>query len=204
VPRTIAFILLSTVARPSFRLGGGFPRLTHAVIAALRRCATQRQSSAIVIRFNRGRQECRCLHVFSLVQFGFWWAWLLGRVAGPSGAEARIHGIVAARLKSCPSQGRRVGGTSICRRLCRTQGPSTALRSGRDDRVCLLCGTAEFPPRAERRFGSVASHLCTERKDGAPLGLVWVGKNLVQRSFVVSLRLCRRLRCLRMTVVVGS
>ena len=29
--------------------------------------------------------------------------------------------------------------------------------------------------------------------------LVWVGKNLVQRSFVGSLRLCRKLRCLRMT-----
>jgi hypothetical protein len=35
-------------------------------------------------------------------------------------------------------------------------------------------GTAEFFPLAGSRFGSVASHLCTERKDGAPFGLVRV------------------------------
>ena len=43
-----------------------------------------------------------------------------------------------------------------------------------------------------------------ERKGGAPCGLVWVGENRVQRSFVGSLRLCRRLRCLRMTAGMGG
>jgi len=49
-------------------------------------------------------------------------------------------GIVMARLKSCSSQDHRVGGTLIPGRSCGTQGPSTALRFGRDDRVCLLRG----------------------------------------------------------------
>jgi hypothetical protein len=44
-------------------------------------------------------------------------------------------GIVVARLKSYPSQNRRVGGRLIGWRSGRTQGPSTALRSGRDDRL---------------------------------------------------------------------
>src|SRR5580698_2914464 len=49
-------------------------------------------------------------------------------------------GIVVARLKSCPSQDRRVGGTLIRERSCGRQGPSTALRFGRDDRIVLLSG----------------------------------------------------------------
>src|SRR5580692_4939240 len=49
-------------------------------------------------------------------------------------------GIAVARLKSCPSQDHRVGGTLIPGRSCGTQGPSTALRFGRDDRVISLCG----------------------------------------------------------------
>ena len=48
--------------------------------------------------------------------------------------------IVMARLKSYPSQDHRVGGTLIPGRSCGTQGPSTALRSGRDDRVVSLFG----------------------------------------------------------------
>jgi hypothetical protein len=47
-------------------------------------------------------------------------------------------GIVVARLKSCPSHDHRVGGTLVRERSCGTQGPSTALPFGRDDRVCLL------------------------------------------------------------------
>src|SRR6202521_272826 len=69
--------------------------------------------------------------------------------------------------------------------------------------------------------GSIASHLCKGRKDGAPRGLVWGRKNMlaglaarhvwrvlrVQRSprqargrlFVGSPRRCRGLRCLGMT-----
>src|ERR1700674_1193446 len=69
--------------------------------------------------------------------------------------------------------------------------------------------------------GSIASHLCKGRKDGAPRGLVWGRKNMLAglaarhvwrrlgvqrsprqargRSFVGSPRRCRGLRCLRMT-----
>jgi len=53
-------------------------------------------------------------------------------------------GIVMARLKSCPSQDHRVGDTLVCGRSCGTQGPSTALRFGRDDRVVSLFGDGSF------------------------------------------------------------
>src|SRR5579863_8417390 len=56
-------------------------------------------------------------------------------------------GIVVARLKSCPSEDHRVGGTLVCGRSCGTQGPSTALRFGRDDRVVSLFGDGRVSAR---------------------------------------------------------
>jgi len=78
-------------------------------------------------------------------------------------------GIVAARLKSCPSQDHRVGGTLIRERSCGTQGHSTALRSGRNDRVIWCAGGL---------VEGLASHPSAQNAlEWGTLGLVWERKS---------------------------
>src|SRR5580698_4804030 len=82
--------------------------------------------------------------------------------------------IVMARLKSYPSQDHRVGGTLIPGRSCGTQGPSTALRFGRDDRVVSLCaGWQSFFRSLEVALAVLPPTFAQNAKMGHPS--VWFG-----------------------------
>ena len=107
-------------------------------------------------------------------------------------------GIVVARLKSCPSRDQRVGGTLIHSDRAEHKVPPLRFASVGMTEFVSLCGDGRVFARWKLLWQCCLPPLHRTQRWGTPrFGLV--EKNLVQGSFVGSLRLCRRLRCLRMT-----
>ena len=113
------FHLVSRAASPSSAWAGIFLGWTHPYSGGGRQSAPGDAASAAV-RFPSGR--------------------LPSRRRVPQGLKPGVHGDRCGTTEVVPFPTPRLGGTSIRWRLCGTQGPSTALRSGRDDRVVLQCG----------------------------------------------------------------